>query len=740
MRLARWLIAALVVLIPNAPRAQSPKAWDEVFRSIPEPSNIRATMERLSARPHHVGSAYDKNNAEWILARFKEWGWDASIEQFDVLFPTPKDRHVELIAPTRFVARLDEPAISVDPTSSQKSEQLPSYNAYSIDGDVTAPLVYVNYGRPEDYEQLERLGVSARGAIAIARYGQSWRGIKPKVAAEHGAVGCLIYSDPRDDGYSQGLVFPAGPMRPSDGVQRGSVMDMPLYPGDPLTPDIGATASAKRLDLKDTPTITKIPVLPISYGDAQPLLAAMTGPTAPESFRGALPITYRLGPGLAKVHLKVASNWDRKPIYNVIARIPGSVFPDEWIIRGNHHDAWVNGAADPTAGMAPELEEARALGELRKQGWKPKRTIVYAAWDGEEPALLGSTEWVETHFADLQQHAVLYINSDGNGRGYLNMSGSHSLENFINDVAREIKDPETGLTAWKRRQARTIARATAAERETARNRTDLRIAALGSGSDYSPFLQHAGIASLNLSYGDEDQDGIYHSVYDDFYFYTHFLDTDFSYGRALAQTAGTAVIRMADADVLPFRFTNLADTLSTYVTELRDLLKRRQDEIRERNREIDDGVFAAIRDPRHPEVAPDKATVPPALDFGPLDLAAKKLDESAKRYLSALETGRARIASNTQALGALNARLRTAEQQLTDPAGLPHREWYRHLIYAPGFYTGYGVKTVPGVRESIEQGEYAQAATELTRVAGAVMRLAGSIDLASADLETSRRP
>jgi N-acetylated-alpha-linked acidic dipeptidase len=738
MRLTRWLIAATVVLIPNAPTAQSAKAWDEVFRTLPQAANIRASMERLGARPHHVGSAYDKSNAEWLLARFKEWGWDASIEQFDVLFPTPKERRVELVAPTKFVAKLDEPPVSVDPTSSQKSEQLPSYNAYSIDGDVTAPLVYVNYGRPEDYEQLERLGVSVRGAIAIARYGQSWRGIKPKVAAEHGAVGCLIYSDPRDDGYSVGAVFPAGPMRPSDGVQRGSVMDMPLYPGDPLTPGVGATSSAKRLELKAAPTITKIPVLPISYGDAQPLLAAMTGPNAPDTFRGGLPITYRLGPGPATVHLKVTSNWDRKPVYNVIARIRGSVYPDEWIIRGNHHDAWVNGADDPLSGLSPELEEARAFGELRKQGWTPKRTIIYAAWDGEEPALLGSTEWVESHFEELQRHAVVYINSDGNGRGYLNMGGSHSLEHFINDVARDIKDPESGLTAWKRRQARTIARGTTAERDAARSRADLRISALGSGSDYSPFLQHAGIASLNLGYSDEDQDGIYHSVYDDFYFYTRFLDTDFAYGRALAQTAGTAVIRMADADVLPFRFTNVADTITTYVTELRDLLKHRQDDIRERNREIDDGVFAAIRDPRHPDVAPNKAAVPPALNFDPLETATKKLDESAKRYQSALESGGMRIASNPVALTALNNRLRTAEQQLTDPAGLPHRDWYRHLIYAPGFYTGYGVKTVPGVRESIEQGEYPQAESEIARASGAISRLADLVNQASADLEGSR--
>src|SRR6185436_19864762 len=313
-------------------------------------------MRLMAARPHHLGSPYGKQNAEWILARFKEWGWDASIESYDVLFPTPKERVVELLGSTPFKARLQEPPVSVDPTSSQKPEQLPPFNAYSVDGDVTGPLVYVNYGRPSDYEELARRGVSVRGAIVIARYGQSWRGIKPKVAAEHGAIGCLIYSDPRDDGYAVDSVFPAGPMRSADGVQRGSVMDMPVYPGDPLTPGVGSTPSATRLDIKAATTLTKIPVMPISYGDAQPLLAALAGPVAPAAFRGGLPITYRMGPGPAKVHFKVAFNWDIKPLYNVIAKIPGSTFPDEWIVRGNHHDAWVNGAADPVSGLAPMLE------------------------------------------------------------------------------------------------------------------------------------------------------------------------------------------------------------------------------------------------------------------------------------------------------------------------------------------------------------------------------------------------
>src|SRR5690348_7464962 len=321
--------------------------WESKFAAIPSPDTIRRNMRRLSARPHHVGSPYDHDNAEWLLSRFKSFGWDAHIEQFDVLFPTPRERLVELVAPTHFTAKLQEPTVAGDPTSSQHDEQLPTYNAYSADGDVTGPLVYVNYGVPADYDELARHGISVKGAIVIARYGGSWRGIKPKVAAEHGAVGCLIYSDPRDDGYAEGDVFPKGPFRPRDGVQRGSVADMPTYPGDPLTPGVGATKDAKRYSVAEAPTITKIPVLPISYADAEPLLAALTGDVVPESWRGGMPITYRFGPGAARVHLRVKSDWSLKTLNDVIARLPGTSESEEWVIRGNHHDAWVNGAEDP---------------------------------------------------------------------------------------------------------------------------------------------------------------------------------------------------------------------------------------------------------------------------------------------------------------------------------------------------------------------------------------------------------
>ena len=726
-----FAVAVVIVALLPSVSAQNAPGWDAKFRAIPEAKNIGDYMKRMSARPHHLGSAYDKDNAEWILSKFKAWGWDARIETYDVLFPTPKERLVEMVAPSLFKLKLEEPAVAVDPTSGQTAEQLPSFNAYSIDGDVTAPLVYVNYGRPQDYDDLDRRGVSVKGAIVIARYGASWRGIKPKVAAEHGAVGCLIYSDPMDDGYSVDDVFPAGPMRNSSGVQRGSVMDMPTYPGDPLTPGVGATPDAKRLDIKDVTTLTKIPVLPIAYSDAQPLLAALHGAVVPDGWRGALPITYHFGPGPARVHMKLAFNWNRAPVYDVVARIQGSTYPDEWVIRGNHHDAWVNGAGDPGSGMSVVLEEARAIGELLKQGWRPKRTLLYIAWDGEEQALLGSTEWVEDHDKDLREHAVAYLNSDGNGRGFLNASGSHSLEQLVNSVAKDVEDPETKASVWKRMQARTIARGTKDQRSEARSRADLRIGALGSGSDYTPFLQHNGVPSLNLAFGGLDpSDGVYHSIYDDYYHFTKFLDTDFAYGRALAQVAGTTMIRLADADLLPFEFTNLADTVQTYLKELETLLKDRQDEIRERNRQIDEGVVRAIADPRRPLAPPKVEPVPPALNFAPLENAANALTQAAAAYHKAA-AAQPKVGSNAVPLRAVNARLIQAERQLTDDAGLPKRPWYRHLLYAPGYYTGYAVKTMPGVREAIEQKEYSEADTEIGRVAKALQREAALLDSAA---------
>ncbi len=705
------------------------REWETKFRALPSPDKQREYMRRLTAHPHHVGSPYDQANAEWMLAQFQAWGYDAHIENFDVLFPTPKERKLELVAPHKFTAKLAETPLAIDPTSGQTSEQLPTYNAYSADGDVTAPLVYVNYGMPADYEELDRLGVSVRGAIVISRYGHGWRGVKAKVAAEHGALGCLIYSDPGDDGYSEGETFPEGAFRPPQGVQRGSVMDT-FYPGDPLTPGKPSIPGVPRVALKDSQTIQKIPVLPISYGDAEPFLAAITGRVAPVGWRGALPITYRIGPGPARVHMRMMSNWDQKKLYNVIARMNGSTLPDEWVLRGNHHDAWVNGAEDPVAGLIGLLEEARAFSELKKQGWSPKRTIIFCVWDGEEPGLLGSTEWVEAHEEELLQHAVVYFNSDTNGRGYFSAEGSHILEKFLNGVAQEITDPEKNISVWKRRQDANITRAhTQEERDEIRRRTDLRIGALGDGSDYTAFIHHLGIPSADVRYGGEMQGGIYHSIYDDFYWYTHFGDPSFAYGRALSQTMGTAIMRMADADMLPFDFTNFADTMHRYLGDLQKLLRAQQTDIAERDRQIDDGVFDAVSDPTKPIKAPPPLPVPPHFNFAPLENATDALSKSAEQYSKALAHLRAGGTLPDQAaLTRINRLLMQAGPKLTDPAGLPDRPWFKNQVYAPGAYTGYESKPLPGVLEAMDRKDWTTAQAQVPRAAAALERECALID------------
>jgi N-acetylated-alpha-linked acidic dipeptidase len=457
---------------------------------------------------------------------------------------------------------------------------------------------------------------------------------------------------------------------------------------------------------------------------------------APEDWRGALPIPYHVGPGPAKVHLRAQFNWDIKTLYNVVFKIPGAVYPDEWIVRGNHHDAWVNGAEDPISAMVAEMEEARALGDLLKQGWKPQRTIIYCAWDGEDPGLLGSTEWAEAHADELRRNAVAYINTDANGRGYLSVGGSHTLEKFMNEVARDIVDPEKQISVWKRTQLKSIAdAATPEERDEIRKRADLRIDALGSGSDYTVFVDHLGIASLNLSYGGEDGGGIYHSIYDDFYWYTHFSDTDFAYGRALAETVGLSVLRLAGAELLPFEFTNLADTLRKYSEDLKKVLKTRREEVRERNQQLEEGVFSGTADPKKVSVPPPREDVPPHLNFAPLENAIDALARSAEKYDKALAKAREGGALGRASLRAVNAKLIESERALTSPEGLPGRPWFRHMVYAPGFYAGYDVRTIPGVREALEQKKWQLAESEIARAARTLEGEAALIDSAAQELE-----
>ncbi|HXA16265.1 MAG TPA: transferrin receptor-like dimerization domain-containing protein [Thermoanaerobaculia bacterium] len=700
------------------------------FDSSLNRDDLRDWMKRLSARPHHLGSAYDHDNALFIASLFKSWGYDTNIEEFSVLFPTPKKRLVELIAPEHFTAKLVEPPVPGDATSGQQSEQLPVYNAYSIDGDVTGDLVYANYGIPADYEILERNGIDVKGKIVITRYGGSWRGIKPKVAAEHGAIGCIIYSDPKDDGYAQGDVYPKGAWRNENGAQRGSVMDMPVHPGDPLTPGVGATKDAKRIDRKDAEVITKIPVLPISYSDALPLLRALGGPVAPSEWRGALPITYHMGPGPSRVHLALEFNWNMVPAYDVIARMTGSQYPDEWIMRGNHHDAWVNGASDPLSGQVAQLEEAKAIAELAKTGWRPKRTIQFAAWDGEEEGLIGSTEWAETHADELRSKGVVYINSDTNSRGFLDSAGSHTLEKLVTQVARDVNDPERNVSVLARLRAHEATRESARGGNTEMRREAhdgdlIRLDALGSGSDYTPFLQHTGVAALNIGYGGEGGGGSYHSVYDSFDHYTRFEDPTFDYGVVQAKTTGRLVLRLANADVLPFELKTFADTLSRYLDELTKLAETTRREIDERNRLVREHAYENAADPTKTFVAPKAEPAAPYLNFAPLQNAVAHLMKSAQEF------DRAAAAAPAERQPAFDRVLMHIEQSLLLPNGLPRRPWFRHQIYAPGFYTGYGVKTVPGVREAIEQKQWSDANAQIESVSKVIEGYVAEVEKAT---------
>lgn len=735
--------AAFALIVPATPNAagapllgfndtsaQTERTREARFDALLRPDDQREWLRHLSARPHHVGSPYDAANAAYLRDLYTSFGFDAHLERYEVLFATPKKRVLEMTAPARFVATLQEKPLPSDPTSYQTSEQLPPYNAYSIDGDVTAPLVYVNYGIPRDYDELARHGIDVRGKIVIARYGGSWRGIKPKVAAEHGAVGCIIYSDPRDDGYFQGEAYPDGVMRNPTSVQRGSVTDIPTYSGDPSSPGVGSVPGVKHLPLSQITVLTKIPTLPISWSDAQPILRTLDGPVVPLSWRGALPFTYHLGGGgRTRVHLAVAFNWKITPIYDVVAILRGSERPDEWIVRGNHHDAWVNGAEDPLSGSVAELSEAKALGALARAGDRPKRTIVYCHWDGEEPGLLGSTAFEETHQTELEHQAAVYINTDGNGRGPLFVQGSHSLEAAVSGVADDVMDPEHRVTVKARALAVQRVAAFAGPAvdpdEPAGNGTSYHIGALGSGSDYTSFVQHGGIAALNLGYGGEDASGSYHSMFDSFAEYTRFKDgRDFAYGVTLSKTAGRIVLRFADADVLPFAFAPSAATIADYAQQVQKLLETERTQTAKLDALVADGSFVAAADPREPYVAPTARPEVPPLDFTALIAAVAKLKSSAAAYDAKL------AAYHGDGIAALDEALITTEQSLLGD-GLPKRPWYRHELYAPGYYTGYGVKTLPAIREAIEQREWTRAQAGIASVSAALSRYAAAIDTAA---------
>jgi N-acetylated-alpha-linked acidic dipeptidase len=744
MKSLRSLVAGLLLAgsalaqAQVATLAEREKALDASVSSADQ----MAWLKDMASAPNHVGSAHDKANAEFILAKFKEWGWDAKIERFDVLYPTPLETRLELIGGTTETLGGQEPTIPEDSTSGNLADALPPYVAFQGDGDVTAPVVYVNYGLPADYEALARRGISVKGKIALARYGGGWRGLKPKLAQEQGAVGTLIYSDPMNDGYASAETYPNGGARPATGVQRGSVADMTQFPGDPTTPGYGSVPGAKHLTREKSPTILKIPVLPISYGDASKIFAAMGGPLAPDSFKGALPFAYRLGgddkaDNGAKVRLLVKSDWSLKPAYNVVATLKGKDRPDEWVVRGNHFDGWVFGASDPLSGEVALLSEAKALGELKKAGWQPSRTIVYTSWDAEEPLLLGSTEWAETHGPELKKKAIIYINSDSNGRGFLDAEGSHQWQALVSQVAADVKDPQTGASVLDRARARTRAsafdggRVTEAALAAAELGSEMPLGALGSGSDYSAFLQHLGVPSLNIGYGGENESaGSYHSIYDSYDHFVRFDDPGLAYGAALSKTIGRLVLRIADADTPPLRFTSLASTVRGYLTEVKALIDTRRKQDDKRTALLKSNVFALASDPKAPVAAPPAEPPTPVIELAALENAVARLEASAKAYDAAFAARGAGLPADTRAK--LNASLMGIDQALLIPEGLPGRDWYRHALYAPGRFTGYGAKTLPGVREAVEERRFADANLYAARTAAAIERLAARIDAARA--------
>ncbi|MFQ6046642.1 MAG: transferrin receptor-like dimerization domain-containing protein, partial [Gemmatimonadales bacterium] len=623
--------------------------------------------------------------------RLREFGFDTVIfNRYEVLLPRPVERRVMLLGPERYELELAEPPLEPDPDT-RNAGVLPPYNAYAADGDVTAEVVYVNYGIPEDYRVLDSLGISVEGKVVLARYGRSWRGIKPRLAAERGAVACLLYSDPADDGYLQGDVMPRGKWRPEWGVQRGSVMDMPTYPGDPQTPGRPSLPDAERIPLDEVATLQKIPVLPISYGDALPILRQLEGAVVPREWRGGLPVTYHLGPGPARVRMALRSDWSVRPIVNVIAVLRGTEEPEKLVMAGGHRDAWTFGGRDPISGAVSLLETARAIASLARDGHRPRRSIAIASWDAEEYGLIGSTEYGEEFAERLRGNLVTYLNRESYTAGDFGASGVHSLQPFVNEIARLVLMPEGGQTvfqSWKERAAPAglVSRGGIA---------DVRLGALGSGSDYTVFLDHLGIPSVNLGFGSGN--GIYHSRYDTHWFFTTFGDPGFAYGERLAHLVGLFLLRLANAEVLPFDYASTAETTDQYLDEL-------QSEIESRDLVVD---LSGVREAN-----------------ARLAAAARTLNAEVERIL-AMEAGA--LDAHQAALRRLNGLLLAVEDAFLDPEGLPGRPWYRHQLYAPGFYTGYGVKTLPGVREAIEQADAAGAQRAAGVLAQALERARGRL-------------
>ena len=677
-------------------RVEAERALEQKLRAIPDAQHAENDLRHLTSEPHIAGGEASHRVAEWLRDQYRSYGFEAEIVSYSVWLPQPREVKLDLIAPEKKTLASPEQPFAVDKDTYDKRAVV-AYNAYSPSADVTAQVVYVNYGMPEDYHQLEGLGINVEGKIAIARYGHGYRGIKTKLAEEHKAIGLVIFSDPQDDGYMAGDAFPRGPWRPMSGIQRGSVLYTEIYPGDPLTPGTGATSDAKRLTPADATNLPHIPTLPINAQDAAVILAELGGPHVPKGWQGGLPFTYHVGPGQAEVHMKLVMDYQQRPLYDVIAKLHGTD-DGEWIMMGNHHDAWVFGAVDPNSGTSVMLETARALGELARGGWKPRRTIVVCEWDGEEPGLLGSTEWVEANRAELQSKALVYMNTDvGVGGPNFGASATPSLKQFVRDAVRDVQDPRAGRSiydVWRERLAQTKDNASGtARREPPPDPSgEVPLGALGAGSDFCPFFDHAGIPSMDMGFGGDY--GVYHALYDDFYWMKHFGDPTFAYHATAARVLATMALRFDEADILPFDYAAYASEIARAANDLA---------VRAGAQTNGETKLKSVTD------------------------AAGELSAAASRASQALQGISSSTVDPAKEMK-INRALSSVEQAFLAPEGLSGRPWYKHTIYAPGSYAGYAAEVMPGVSEALDRSDAGTLRREEESVAAALRRAAARLD------------
>ena len=665
------------------------------LRKIPDAAHAENNLRRITSEPHMAGTEASHRLGEWLRDQYRSFGFDAELVTFTAWMPQPREITLELTKPEAQTLASPEQPISGDKATDDKRVP-PAFNSYSPSGEVTGPVVYVNYGMRGDYDQLASLGVSVESKIVIARYGRGYRGIKVKLAEEHKAAGVILYSDPQDDGAAVGPTYPSGPWRPLSGIQRGSIIYTQIYPGDPLTPGVAATPSATRLAPADAANLPHIPTIPINAQDAGVILNKLTGPQAPASWQGGLPITYHIGPGASEIHMKLVMEYKQRPLYDVIAKLHGAD-DGEWVILGNHYDAWVYGAADPGSGTASLLETGRALGALAKSGWRPRRTIVICHWDGEEEGLLGSTEWVEGKVAELQQKAIAYINTDVGVDGQnFEASAVPSLKDLVRDVTRDVRDPQTGQSvyeAWSdhANRERKNPSGTARQAPTPDSSGKVPIGALGSGSDYSSFLDHAGIPSIDVAF--TGPYGVYHSLYDDFDWMKHFGDPTFTYHVALAQILGTLALRLDRADVLPFDYPAYALEIEHAATD----------------------VYVKVANQN------DQDALEPTLD------AAARLSASAHRASEALRAI-SDVPLDPEQAHQINHALASVDQELLAPDGLIGRPWFKHVIFAPGSYEGYTATLIPGENDALLRNDSAMLRREAESLSAALLRASARLD------------